>query len=226
METQRTLYIVATPIGNLEDITYRSVRILKDVNRIAAEDTRVTSRLLSQYNISTPMIRYHDHNKEMKTPELIEMLLAGENLAIVSDAGTPGISDPAFYLVREAIRQNIQCVPIPGPSAGISALVASGLPTDRWVFEGFLPKKKGRHTRLLELSGEERTIVLYESKYRVVKTLEDIREYFGDRQVAVGREITKKFEEIIRGTCSEVLEYYRDNPVKGEFVIIVEGKPD
>ncbi|MCF7803588.1 MAG: 16S rRNA (cytidine(1402)-2'-O)-methyltransferase [Candidatus Marinimicrobia bacterium] len=217
------LYIVATPIGNLADITYRAVRILSEVALVAAEDTRVTGRLLNEYGIETRMISYHDHNKEGKTPQLIERLLAGDDIAIVSDAGTPGISDPAFYLVREAIRNNIKCVPIPGPSAGISALVASGLPTDRWVFEGFLPKKKGRHTRLLEMAKESRTIVLYESKYRLVKTLEDIQEYWGDRQVVVGREITKKFEEFARGTCSEMTAHFNENSPRGEFVIIVEG---
>jgi len=219
------LYVVATPIGNLEDITFRAVRILSEVNAIAAEDTRVTKRLLDEYDISTPLTRYHDHNKEEVTPGLVTRLRGGEDLAIVSDAGTPGISDPAFYLVREAIRNNIRCVPIPGPSAVISALIVSGLPTDRWVFEGYLPKKKGRHTRLLELAEEERTIVCYEAKYRLLKTLGDVAEYFGeDRQVAVGRELTKKFEEIVRGSCAEVTEYFSDNVIKGEFVIVVRGK--
>ncbi|MBS1272008.1 MAG: Ribosomal RNA small subunit methyltransferase I [Candidatus Marinimicrobia bacterium] len=223
-EYESTLFVVATPIGNMEDITFRAVRILSEVDAIAAEDTRITKRLLDQYNISTPLTRYHDHNKEQVTPELIARLHGGESLAIVSDAGTPGISDPAFYLVREAIRNDIQCIPVPGPSAGISALIVSGLPTDRWVFEGFLPKKKGRHTRLLELSGEERTIVIYEAKYRLLKTLRDLGEYLGEeRQVTVGRELTKKFEEMVRGTCNNVIEYYSNNTIKGEFVIVVEG---
>jgi len=217
------LYIVATPIGNLEDMTYRGVRILQEVDLIAAEDTRKSAVLLAEYEVTTPMTSYHDHNKEKKTPGLIEHLLGRQHLAIISDAGTPGVSDPAFYLVREAIRNGIPVTPIPGPSAAVAALVSSGLPTDRWVFEGFLPRKKGRHTRLQELSAESRTILIYESPYRVQRTLQDIREYFGDRQVAVGREITKKFEEFVRGTCSEVLEYYEQHPVKGEFVIVVAG---
>ena len=221
-----SLYIVATPIGNLEDITYRAVKILKEVDLIAAEDTRTTGRLLSHYGIQTNAISYHDHNKEYKTPELVGNLQEGLSIAIVSDAGTPGISDPAFYLVREAVRADIKIIPIPGPSASISALVASGLPTDRWVFEGFLPRKKGRHTRLTELQNETRTIVIYESPYRVIKTLNDIQKYWGDRQVAVGREITKKFEEFVRGTCKEIIEYYNTHTLKGEFVLVVQGKPD
>ncbi len=218
------LYIVATPIGNLEDITFRAVRILQQVDAIAAEDTRKTGILLSEYDIDTPMIRYHDHNKEQVTPKIISRMEGGEQVAIVSDAGTPGVSDPAFYLVREAVRNDIPVSPIPGPTASVAALVSSGLPTDRWVFEGFLPKKKGRHTRLTELKEDPRTIVIYESPYRVMRTLNDIREYFGDRQIAVGREITKKFEEFVRGTCSEVIDYYENHPVKGEFVIIISGR--
>ncbi len=217
------LYIIATPIGNLEDITFRAVRILGEVDLIAAEDTRKTGILLSEYHIDTPMTSYHDFNKEQKTPEIIDQLVAGKNIAIVSEAGTPGVSDPAFYLVREAIRNAVRVIPIPGPTASVSALVSSGLPTDRWVFEGFLPKKKGRHTRLTELSSESRTIIIYESPYRIQRTLQDIREYFGDRQVVIGRELTKKFEEFVRGTCSEVLEYYEHHPVKGEFVIVLAG---
>jgi 16S rRNA (cytidine1402-2'-O)-methyltransferase len=221
-----SLYIVATPIGNLEDITYRAVKILKEVDLIAAEDTRTTGRLLAHYGIQTNAISYHDHNKEQKTPGLVGNLQEGLSIAIVSDAGTPGISDPAFYLVREAVRADIEIIPVPGPSASIAALVASGLPTDRWVFEGFLPRKKGRHTRLTELQTETRTLVIYESPYRVIKTLNDIQKYWGDRQVAVGREITKKFEEFVRGTCTEIIEYYNTHTLKGEFVLVVQGKPD
>lgn len=221
-----TLYIVATPIGNLEDITYRAVKILKDVDLIAAEDTRTTGHLLSHYGIQTNAVSYHDHNKEKKTPGLVSNLQDGLSIAIVSDAGTPGISDPAFYLVREAIRADIKIIPVPGPSASIAALVASGLPTDRWVFEGFLPRKKGRHTRLTELQNETRTIVIYESPYRVIRTLNDIQKYWGNRNVAVGREITKKFEEFVRGTCEEIIEYYNTHTLKGEFVLVVQGKPD
>jgi len=223
MSESGTLYIVATPIGNLEDITFRALRILKEAGVIAAEDTRVTGRLLKHYEIDNSLTSYHDHNKEHKTPDLIQQLKSGKSIALVTDAGTPGISDPAFYLVREAIREDIRIVPIPGPSAAISALITSGLPTDRWVFEGFLPRKKGRHTRLTEMQTEERTIVIYESPYRVERTLNDIKEYWGDRQVVVGREITKKFEEFVRGTCTEVIEYYKSHPLKGEFVIVVAG---
>ncbi len=218
------LYIVATPIGNMEDITYRAVKILKQVDYIAAEDTRTTGRLLANYQVETPTQSYHDHNKEQKTPQLVEYLQSGLSIAIVSDAGTPGISDPAFYLVREAIRHEIQVVPVPGPSASIAALVSSGLPTDRWVFEGFIPKKKGRQTWFKTMHSEERTIVIYESRYRVIRTLEDIQNYWGDRKVAVGREITKKFEEIVRGTCNEVIAYYNQHTLKGEFVLVVEGR--
>jgi len=218
-----TLYIVATPIGNLEDITHRALKILADADLITAEDTRVTARLLQAYDIENTMTKYHDHNKESVTPGLIEQLQQGKSIALVTDAGTPGISDPAFYLVREAIRNEITVVPVPGASAAIAALITSGLPTDRWVFEGFLPRKKGRHTRLTEMKSETRTIIIYESPYRVLRTLGDIREYWGDRQVAVGREITKKFEEFVRGTCTEVIEYYKSHPLKGEIVIVVAG---
>ncbi len=223
MSEPGVLYIVATPIGNLEDITFRAIRILKEVDLIAAEDTRVTGRLLQHYEISNDLTSYHDHNKVHKTPELIERLQSGRTIALVTDAGTPGISDPAFYLVREAIQKDIQVVPIPGASAAISALIVSGLPTDRWVFEGFLPRKKGRQTRFTELKSESRTLIIYESPYRLERTLNDIKEYWGDRQVVVGREITKKFEEFVHGTCSEVLEYYKNNPLKGEIVLVVAG---
>jgi len=223
MSESGTLYIVATPIGNLEDITFRAIRILNEANLVAAEDTRITGRLLKHYEIDNSLTSYHDHNKEQKTPHLIEQLHAGKSIALVTDAGTPGISDPAFYLVREAIRESIVIIPIPGPSAAISALITSGLPTDRWVFEGFLPRKKGRHTRLTEMQTEERTIIIYESPYRVERTLNDIKDYWGDRQVVVGREITKKFEEFVRGTCTEVIEYYKNHPLKGEIVIVVAG---
>ncbi len=217
------LYIVATPIGNLEDISFRGVRILKEADLIAAEDTRRTGILLSEYQIETPAISYHDHNKERKTPELIDQLQSGKQIALVSDAGTPGISDPAFYLVREAIQCGIQVQPIPGPNAAVAVLVSSGLPTDRWVFEGFLPRKKGRHTRLTELSEEPRTIIIYESVHRINRTLKDIHKYMGDREIVVGREITKQYEEFVRGSVTEVIEYYEQNPVKGEFVIILSG---
>jgi len=217
------LYVVSTPIGNLEDITIRAVRILGEVDLIAAEDTRHTAILLRHYEIKTPCQAYHDHNKERKTPFLIEKLKNGTAIAIVSDAGTPGISDPAFYLVREAVQHNITIVPIPGACAALACLVPSGLPTDRFIFEGFLPVKKGRRTRLENLKEEKRTLILYESTHRILRTLNDLRNYLGDRQVCIGREITKKFEEMVRGTISEVIDYFSTHPVKGEFVITIHG---
>ncbi len=219
-----TLYLVATPIGNLEDITYRAVKVLAAVDVIAAEDTRKTRILLDHYGISKPMLSYYSYNERQRTPELIEKLLAGQSIAVVSDAGTPGISDPAFYLVREALAHSIPLVPIPGASAFISALVVSGLPTERFVFEGFLPQKKGRKTRLDILAREERTIILYESPHRVVRTVEDIISNWGERNIVVARELTKKFEEIVRGPASLVLRELSNRKTRGEYVLIVEGR--
>lgn len=218
-----TLYIVSTPIGNLEDITLRAVRVLKESDLIAAEDTRHTSVLLKHYEITTRSISCHDHNKEAVTPRLIRELQAGKNLAVVSDAGTPGISDPAFYLVREAVKHGVTVVPIPGASASLACLVASALPTDRFVFEGFLPAKKGRRTRLESLRLEPRTMIIYESPHRVLRTLRDLYDVLGDRQVCVGREITKKFEEMIRGSLQDVLAELSGRSIKGEFVLAVAG---
>jgi 16S rRNA (cytidine1402-2'-O)-methyltransferase len=218
------LYIVSTPIGNLEDMSFRAVRILKEVNRIAAEDTRHTGRLLKHFEIDGQLESYHDHNKEAKTPFLLRCLKAGENLAVVTDAGTPGISDPAFYLVRAAVEAGIPISPVPGPTAAIAALVASGLPTDRFVFEGFLPPKKGRKTRLDVLADEPRTIILYESPHRLEKTLSDLQQVMGDRQIVIAREITKKFEEWIRGTLSEVIEITSQRSIKGECVLLIHGR--
>jgi 16S rRNA (cytidine1402-2'-O)-methyltransferase len=218
-----TLYLVATPIGNLEDITYRAVKILSSVDLIAAEDTRKTKILLDRYGITKPMVSYYSYNERQRAPELIRKLLDGHSIAVVSDAGTPGISDPAFYLVREALSQSLPIVSIPGPTAFISALIASGLPTDRFVFEGFLPQKKGRKTKLESLRLETRTIILYESPHRVLKTLGEIQLYLGNRQIVVARELTKKFEEIVRGPVALVLDELSKKSPRGEYVLIIEG---
>lgn len=221
-----TLYLVATPIGNLSDMTFRAVDILKSVNLIAAEDTRNSGILLKHYGITTPMTSLHEHNEFHKSDHLIEKLLSGQTIALITDAGTPGISDPAEIIVRKAIEHHIRVESIPGACAAISGLIVSGLSTDQFVFEGFLPHKKGRQTRLKNLITEKRTLIFYESPYRVVKLLEEIKEWLGDRQVSVSREITKKFEETIRGTCSEVLDFFKKKEPKGEFVIIVSGSSD
>ncbi len=219
------LYIVSTPIGNLADFTFRAVDTLKKVDLIAAEDTRVSGVLLKHYEIKTPMLSYHDHNKEQATPGLLRKLEHGDDLALISDAGTPLISDPGFYLVRAAVRQGLEVVPIPGPSAMLAALVAAGLPSDRFTFEGFLPRKKGRQTRMKILAEDPRTLILYESPHRVGRTLRDISEYMGERPVVIGREITKKFEEFIRGSVSEIREQLDTRSIKGEVVIMIGGKP-
>ncbi len=218
-----TLYIVSTPIGNLEDITYRAIKILGGVNLIAAEDTRKTKFLLDHYNIQNELISYYQFNEAKRTPELIEKLKSGYSIAIVSDAGTPGISDPAYRLVCSAIKEKVNIISVPGASAILAALVVSGLPTNNFVFEGFLPHKKGRKTKLEQLSGEKRTIILYESPHRLPKILQEINDYFGDREIVIAREITKKFEEIYRGSASESLKYFTSKPIKGEFVILVKG---
>jgi len=219
-----TLYLVATPIGNLEDITLRALRMLREADLLAAEDTRRTRRLLDHYDISRPLISYHDHNKQHRSTRLLRALEEGRSVALVSDAGTPGISDPAFYLVRLAVERDLPVVPVPGPASPIAALVVSGLPPDRFVFEGFLPVKAGkRRARLQELAGESRTIVLFESPHRLVRTLGDILGILGDRPAAVARELTKKFEEVSRGPVSGLLERYGEKKPKGEMVIIVGG---
>ena len=202
-----TLYIIATPIGNLEDITLRAMRILKEVDVIAAEDTRHTRKLLDRYEIDTSMTSYHDHNKEEKAPVLIDKLLDGKNIALVSDAGTPGISDPGYFLINLAINENIPVVPIPGATAAIAALSISGLPTDRFVFEGFLPSKQtARKKRLKKLEQEERTLIFYEAPHRIMKTMQDILDVFGDRKAVITRELTKIHEETVRGPVSSVLK--------------------
>ena len=219
------LYIVSTPIGNLEDITFRAIRILKDSSLIAAEDTRRSKALLSHYNISTPTISYYEHNRYTRIPKLIDHLIDGENIALITDAGTPGISDPAYRLIRAAINSDCRVESIPGASASLAALVASGLPTDRFIFEGFLPHKKGRKGKLEKVKDIDATIIFYESPNRLVRTLNDILEYIGDRPIAIGRELSKKFEEIMRGRVSDILSHYNTNKPKGEFVIVI-GKDD
>jgi 16S rRNA (cytidine1402-2'-O)-methyltransferase len=218
-----TLYIVSTPIGNLDDMTFRAVKILSTVDLIAAEDTRTTKVLLDHYHISRPMVSYFSHNQKFRTPQLVEQLRSGQSVALVSDAGTPGISDPAYQIVKEAIANGVPVIPIPGASALLSALVVSGLPTHDFVFEGFLPQKKGRKTKLEMLKKEPRTLVFYESPHRIMKTLNELHEYFGERQVVVAREITKKFEETTRGNLSEVIERLSKVTPRGEYVIVLGG---
>jgi len=219
-----TLYIVATPIGNLQDITIRAIRMLKEVSLIAAEDTRHTRNLLSKHEIHTPLTSYHDHNKEEKAPVLVAHLLEGKNIALVSDAGTPCISDPGYFLVNLAIDQKVPVVSIPGPTAAIAALSISGMPSDKFVFEGFLPSKHGVRLKLLhELTKERRTIIFYESPHKIVKAIVDMLEVFGNRRAVITRELTKFHEEIIRGTLSEILQHLQQGLVKGEFTIIVHG---
>lgn len=204
-------------------MSWRAVRILREVNVVAAEDTRRTGLLFRHFGIENRLESYFEFNKEHKGPLLIQRLLMGDSVAVVSDAGTPGISDPAFNLVRSAIEKDIPVVPVPGPSAAVTALTVSGLPTDRFVFEGFLPVKKGRATRLLELSKETRTIILYESPHRLLRTLKDLLEALGDRRIAVVREMTKKFEETNRGRILEMIEIYSRRKILGEFVLVIHG---
>ena len=219
------LYLIPTPIGNLEDITLRALRILKEVNIVLAEDTRTSRKLFSHYDIDINLAPFHMHNEHKVLQKWIDRIKSGETIALVSDAGTPAISDPGFLLVRECVKNDIEVDCLPGATAFVPALVNSGLPSDKFVFEGFLPVKKGRQTRLKFLSEEERTIVFYESPHRIVKTLSHFCEYFGeDREVSVSREISKMFEETKRGSAKEVMEYFEQKKPKGEFVIIVEGK--
>src|ERR671913_1705362 len=219
------LILVPTPIGNLKDITLRALEVLQEVDVILAEDTRTSSVLLNHYNIQKPLSPYHQHNEHKIVQHLIDQLLTGKKMAVVTDAGTPGISDPAFLLVRECIRKNIKIETLPGATAFVPALINSGLTTNRFSFEGFLPLKKGRHTALTQLATEERTLIFYESPMRLVKTLEDFIQYFGgERRCSVSRELTKMFEENARGTLKEVYDYFSQKTVKGEIVIIVEGK--
>jgi len=221
-----TLFVVATPIGNLEDITFRAVRTLSEADLIAAEDTRHTRILLDKYNIKTPLTSYHKFNLRSKTSYIAQLLQEGKNIALVSDSGTPGISDPGYQIIKQAADEMVRIEVIPGPSAAISALVVSGLPTDQFVFEGFLPKKPGKKRKLLtQLKNEERTIIIYESPFRLVNTLEEIAAIMGtERAVTVCRELTKKFEEVVRGTAAEVLARFKDTKVRGEIVIVLSGQ--
>ena len=219
------LILVPTPIGNLEDITLRAIRVLKEADLILAEDTRKTGFLLKHYEIENKMIPHHQHNEHKTVEGLVKRILDGETIALVTDAGTPGISDPGFLLVRECIKNDIDVECLPGATAFVPALVNSGLPVDRFVFEGFLPHKKGRMTKLKELAVQKYTMGFYESPFRLVKTLSQFIEYFGsERQASVSRELTKIYEETRRGTLTELFEYYEKNPPKGEIVIIVSGK--
>lgn len=219
------LYLVPTPIGNLEDMTFRAVSVLKEVDFILAEDTRTSGKLLKHFEIITPMHSHHMHNEHKSVDGVVKRIQNGETCALISDAGTPAISDPGFLLTRACVQNNIKVECLPGATAFVPALVNSGLPNDKFVFEGFLPVKKGRQTRLKMLATETRTMIFYESPHKLVKTLGHFLEYFGEsRQVSVSRELTKLFEETIRGTVSKVLEYYTNKPPKGEIVIVVEGR--
>jgi 16S rRNA (cytidine1402-2'-O)-methyltransferase len=219
------LYLVPTPIGNLKDITLRALEVLKDVDLILAEDTRNSTHLLNHYQISKPVSPYHQHNEHKILQHLIDQLVSGKKMALITDAGTPGISDPAFLLVRECIKAGIKVESLPGASAFVPALVNSGIPTNRFVFEGFLPLKKGRQSLLKILAGEERTMIFYESPIRLVKTLEEFIQFFGsERPCSVSRELTKMFEENKRGSLQEVCDYFKQKTVKGEIVIVVAGK--
>ena len=220
------LYIVPTPVGNLEDMTFRAVRILKEVDLVLAEDTRTSSVLFHHYDIHTPLKSHHKFNEHQTVGLIKEKILEGADVALISDAGTPGISDPGFLLARTCAEEGITVETLPGPTACIPAIVSSGLPCDRFCFEGFLPVKKGRQTLLKQLAEEKRTMVFYESPYRLVKTLEQLAEYFGpERPCSVAREISKKFEEHVRGTLTEVAAHFREKEPKGEIVIIVGGAP-
>ena len=218
------LFIVPTPIGNLEDLTYRAARVLEEVDIILAEDTRTSARLLAHYSISTPMRSLHMHNEHKTVKKWADEISSGKNIALITDAGTPAISDPGFLLVRECVENQIEVDCLPGATAFVPALVNSGLPCDRFTFEGFLPQKKGRQTRLKALATESKTMIFYESPYRIVKSLQQFGEYMGlDRRVSVSREISKKFEETIRGTLAEVIAHFTEKEPKGEFVIVLEG---
>ena len=219
------LYLVPTPIGNLKDITLRALEVLQSVDAILAEDTRTTGKLLKHYEIKQKLVSYHAHNEHNAVGRVIESLKRGETLALVSDAGSPGISDPGYLLVHEVLKHNFKIEALPGATALVPALVKSGLPSERFVFEGFLPHKKGRQTRLLAMAEETRTIILYESPHRLLKTLNQLAEYMGEeRKVSVSRELTKMFEETVNGSVKEVITHFEHGTIKGEFVIIINGK--
>ena len=219
------LYIVPTPIGNLEDMTFRAIKVLQEVDLILAEDTRTSGKLLKHFEITTPMQSHHMHNEHKMVDRIVDRLKSGENIALISDAGTPAISDPGFLLTRACIENKIEVDCLPGATAFVPALVNSGFPNDKFIFEGFLPIKKGRQTRLQLLAEETRTMIFYESPHKLIKTLTQFAEYFGeDRKVSVSRELTKLYEETIRGTAKDLLTHFTDKTPKGEFVIVVEGK--
>ncbi|MDP3352568.1 MAG: 16S rRNA (cytidine(1402)-2'-O)-methyltransferase [Flavobacteriaceae bacterium] len=221
------LYLVPTPIGNLEDITLRAIRILKEVDLILAEDTRTSGKLLKHFEIDTNMMSFHMHNEHQMIDKVVERLKNGQTIAVVTDAGTPGISDPGFLLSRACIQNDIEIECLPGATALIPALVNSGFPSDRFVFEGFLPLKKGRQTRFLQLAEETRTMIFYESPHKLLKTLKDFATYFGaERVISASRELTKMYEETVRGTVTEVNQYFEKKAPKGEFVLVVKGKSD
>jgi 16S rRNA (cytidine1402-2'-O)-methyltransferase len=221
------LFLVPTPIGNLEDMTFRAIRVLKEADIILAEDTRTSAPLLKHFGIDKKAYSHHQHNEHKATSEIIKFLKEGKKVALISDAGTPAISDPGFFLVREVIKNDLDIECLPGATAFVPALVNSGLPADSFVFEGFLPVKKGRQTRMKKLAEEERTIILYESPHRLLKTLEEFSQFFGeDRQASVSRELTKLYEETVRGTLAEIKSHFENNILKGEFVICVAGKPE
>ena len=218
------LYIVPTPVGNMEDMTLRAIRILKEADVVLAEDTRTSGILLKHFDIKNHLLSHHKFNEHATSAAVVERLLAGQNVALISDAGTPGISDPGFFLVREAAKAGVEVLTLPGPTAFVPALVSSGLPCDRFCFEGFLPQKKGRQTRIEALRDEQRTMVFYESPYRVLKTLQQFAEVFGpERQVSVCREISKVHEESVRGTLAEVIAHFAEHAPRGEFVIVLAG---
>ena len=222
-----TLYLVPTPVGNMEDMTFRAVRLLKEADLILCEDTRTSGILLKHYDIHRQLMAHHKFNEHGTSAGIVERLRGGQTICLITDAGTPGISDPGFFLVREAVAAGIEVQTLPGATAFVPALVSSGLPCDRFTFEGFLPQKKGRQTRLTQLSEETRTMIFYESPYRLVKTLQQLGEFFGqERQVSVCREISKIHEESVRGTIEEVVAHFTQTPPKGEIVIIVSGKAD
>ena len=219
------LYVIPTPIGNLEDITFRAVRLLKEVDAILAEDTRTTKNLLNHFEIDNKLIAYHLNNEHKVVDRLVDEMKSGLNYGLVSDAGTPGISDPGFLIVRECLKNEIEVECLPGATAFVPALVNSGFPCEKFVYEGFLPHKKGRQTRIQKIAEEERTVVLYESPHRIMKALEQFNEAFDEgRKIAVCRELSKKFEETVRGTAEELIEYFTHHPIKGEFVVVIEGK--
>lgn len=219
------LYVVPTPIGNLEDMTFRAIRVLKEVDVVLAEDTRTSGKLLKHFEINTPLQSHHIHNEHQSVERIVQQLNAGTSFALVSDAGTPAISDPGFLLVRACVHNHIEVECLPGATALIPALVNSGLPNDKFHFEGFLPHKKGRHTRLLQLAELDITMILYESPHRILKALKQYSEYFGEeRQISISREISKLHEEILRGSLKEVIEQLEQKPIKGEIVVVIAGK--